>query len=315
MATGTLVRGIVVGGFLVVALCMVGLVAVWGTSAEAREIGEVEADKSAHTQAISDVLPFIKGENLSLSNGNGTVHVTSWERPEISIVATKRVQAKSRVVGWLRGGTKRPRLSTEEAQTYLDMIHVEVEENDHGVGVMTRYPRGRKKVSLSVSYQIHLPREAALDLETSNGEIRVSNIAGSMALRSSNGKLQCEDASGPVKATSSNGAIMLRRVAGSVEATTSNGRIEVERDHSPADDDRLRCRTSNGSITLRLPETSSFLLDASTSNGRIETDFPVTLSGKIDRDYVRGTVGGGGPKVCLRTSNGSISVRKQAATE
>jgi hypothetical protein len=69
--------------------------------------------------------------------------------------------------------------------------------------------------------------------------------------------------------------------------------------------------TSNdGSITLRLPEVFPAELDASTGDGRVTLDFPVTVSGSLSRSRIRGTIQEGGPRLEVRTADGSIQVLK-----
>ena len=47
-------------------------------------------------------------------------------------------------------------------------------------------------------------------------------------------------------------------------------------------------------------------------NGEIETDFPLTVTGRISRRHLSGTIGGGGRTLELETVNGSIQLRKSS---
>jgi hypothetical protein len=42
----------------------------------------------------------------------------------------------------------------------------------------------------------------------------------------------------------------------------------------------------------------------------VSTDYPVTLSGKIDPQHLTAEINGGGPALTLSTSGGGIQVRK-----
>jgi hypothetical protein len=66
---------------------------------------------------------------------------------------------------------------------------------------------------------------------------------------------------------------------------------------------------TSGSVTVDLPASQGFELDARTSSGRIDVNAPLTVSGSIDRRSLRGTVRGGGPLLHVRTASGGISVR------
>ena len=54
-------------------------------------------------------------------------------------------------------------------------------------------------------------------------------------------------------------------------------------------------------------------MDAATSSGGVRSDIPVEFEGKPRRNVLNGVVNGGGPRVKLRTSGGSISVKKGMA--
>jgi len=59
-----------------------------------------------------------------------------------------------------------------------------------------------------------------------------------------------------------------------------------------------------------LPSDSSFEFEAKTFSGKIESDFDITVSGKINKREIQGKVGGGGAEVKLSTFSGSIYLKK-----
>jgi DUF4097 and DUF4098 domain-containing protein YvlB len=67
----------------------------------------------------------------------------------------------------------------------------------------------------------------------------------------------------------------------------------------------------NGSITLTLPPDLSTDVKATTVNGDINSDFPMTISGRISRRRVEGTIGGGGRLLSLDSVNGSITLKRE----
>jgi hypothetical protein len=46
-------------------------------------------------------------------------------------------------------------------------------------------------------------------------------------------------------------------------------------------------------------------------NGRFVTDFPVTISGRIDPKHLRAKLGTGGPRIKMSTVNGNVELRKR----
>jgi hypothetical protein len=49
-------------------------------------------------------------------------------------------------------------------------------------------------------------------------------------------------------------------------------------------------------------------IDASASGGSVNSDVPVTIQGKIERDSLRGEMNGGGPLLRLRSSGGGVRI-------
>ena len=70
-------------------------------------------------------------------------------------------------------------------------------------------------------------------------------------------------------------------------------------------------QTGSGSIVVGVPEGSGFDLDAHTGSGGVDVEPPVTVSGQLTRNTLRGRVGTGGARLNLRTGSGSIRVDHQ----
>ncbi len=75
----------------------------------------------------------------------------------------------------------------------------------------------------------------------------------------------------------------------------------------------LRTATSFALIRLTVPDQLGFDLTSSTSFGSIRSDLPVTTTGLVAADSLRGIVGGGGCTVVLTNANGDIEIRKAKA--
>jgi hypothetical protein len=52
-------------------------------------------------------------------------------------------------------------------------------------------------------------------------------------------------------------------------------------------------------------------VNARTSGGSVHTEFPVTVQGEIKRSRLDAKLNGGGPELYLRTSGGSIYLKKK----
>jgi DUF4097 and DUF4098 domain-containing protein YvlB len=148
--------------------------------------------------------------------------------------------------------------------------------------------------------------QGRLRAKAGSGSIRVRGVAGSIRSSSGSGAVEIrQTAPGTVEVETGSGSIELRGVRGALQASTGSGTITV--DGVPTGDWELRA--SSGSIDLRLNEEVGFDLRARTSSGRIESDHPVTVMGKMSKRELRGQVRGGGSRVDVLTSSGSIRIQ------
>ena len=150
--------------------------------------------------------------------------------------------------------------------------------------------------------------QGTLKFRSSGGSIEITGGSGSFDGNTAGGSVTVRDFDGPAKSGSSGGSITFENVTGAVEGSTSGGSISA-RFNLPLTEP-VKLSTSGGGISLRVPENSAFDLDAVTSGGGAKSDLPVTMSGKVPKDRLKGPVNGGGKTVYLRTSGGSIHVKK-----
>jgi hypothetical protein len=150
--------------------------------------------------------------------------------------------------------------------------------------------------------------EGPLRVHTGGGGIEVASGSGSLEGETSGGPVTVRDFHGPAHVGSSGGGITIENVAGKVDGSTSGGSISAR--FSAPISEEVKLETSGGGVTLRVPESSAFDLDASTSGGSVASDIPVAVVGKVRHSHLKGPVNGGGKNVILRTSGGSIHVKK-----
>jgi len=155
----------------------------------------------------------------------------------------------------------------------------------------------------SVAFAVRIPSDAVLSLRTSNGAIRIAGVTGDVGADTSNGRIEAIRIAGDLAADTSNGELRIEDVSGNVSATTSNGAIAYS--GRPGDGTQIALRTSNGSITVRIPNEAAVALSAETSHGRIETD--LDLVGDTAGDEWDAQLNPpAATTVRARTSNGSI---------
>jgi DUF4097 and DUF4098 domain-containing protein YvlB len=144
-------------------------------------------------------------------------------------------------------------------------------------------------------------------LNSGSGSISAENIGGSISAETGSGNLRLsQSAPGAVKVTTGSGTAQLSHIRGSLRAQTGSGGISAEGE--PTGDWVLHA--GSGDLTVRLPSTAGFDLNARSGSGEISTnnEHPVTIEGTVGRHELRGKVRGGGVRLDLETGSGNIRI-------
>ncbi len=145
--------------------------------------------------------------------------------------------------------------------------------------------------------------------DTSGGSIKIGDVDGDVQVETSGGGITIDRASGQVNAHTSGGSITVHEVLGPIQAKTSGGSITAYISRQPESSCRLT--TSGGSVSVTMAGDIQVDLDAQTSGGSVKTEFPLTIQGEIKRTAINAKINGGGPELYLRTSGGSIYLKKK----
>jgi DUF4097 and DUF4098 domain-containing protein YvlB len=147
--------------------------------------------------------------------------------------------------------------------------------------------------------------DGSTNLDTSGGRIEVTGGRGSLSADTSGGQVTVLNRVGDTKVESSGGKLRLGNISGKLNAETSGGSVSVILPSPVAGDVRLE--TSGGSITVLTPPNAALTIDAETSAGSVRSDLPIS-GVRADSDSLKGTLNGGGTKLVLRSSAGSIEI-------
>lgn len=209
---------------------------------------------------------------------NGLISVKGEERKDILV--------RARVEAWGGSGSEsRDRLRDVQVRTDGSKVRAEGPE---GAGWF------RKDQKWSVSYEVLVPRNIDLALESVNGGISIANVSGALAIETVNG------------------GISLASVNGRVKGETVNGGVSVDLAGSRWEGESLELETVNGGVTLAVPANYSATLKASAVNGGMSADFEgAQITGRWGPKEMNLNLGSGGAPIKVETVNGGVKVRKK----
>jgi DUF4097 and DUF4098 domain-containing protein YvlB len=222
------------------------------------------------------------GGRFSIQTDMGSVTVTGANAPGARLVITSR----------------RP---------LEDLLRLTFREDAGSVSVTGRRRHGRffpwiNNSRGNVHFEIQVPAQTDLDIDTSGGAIKIAGLRSPAKLETSGGGIDVRDLAGDLEAQTSGGGIELARIRGNVRVETSGGGIDGSEIDGPIDAD-----TSGGAV--RLDRVSGDIRAHSSGGGihifeagaRIVAD---TSGGGIEATFARGNGRGGS----LETSGGGIQV-------
>lgn len=233
------------------------------------------------TEEFHQSYPLTLTGRVNISNINGDVHISAWDRNEVKIDAVKRAYNRER----------------------LSEATFDVTNTADSISIRTKYPErnpnfdgrnwSRENNPASVEYTLTVPRGARID---------------SVALV--NGSLDIEGVHGEVRASLVNGRVKANDLSGEVSLSSVNGAIEVNA-AGLAESRSISLNAVNGSIVLSVPSGASAQVKASTVHGQISNDFGLTVEeGQYVGRNLTGQIGSGGPRIKLNNVNGSISIKR-----
>jgi hypothetical protein len=232
-------------------------------------------------------------------SGKAEVHVDANDA-EIEVRASdgKQIEAHITTRGW-KIGPNEVRITDRQTGDRLDL---EVRRPSHHfcIGVCNQ----------NVRVELTVPREADLDLHSGDGNIRVSDVKGNLHLDTSDGSIEARAVDGKLNADTRDGHIRTDGRFDALDLHTGDGHVETEVRAGSRMASGWTIRTGDGRIELRLPPDFSADLDAHTGDGHVDIDFPVTVTGSMHENTVRGKMNGGGQLLELRTGDGNITVGK-----
>ncbi len=295
--------------------------------------GAAQADTAHQSFAVEP------GDRLIVATEWSAIEVHTWDRPEIELIverADKLDLTYDQEAGTttIRGRKKGPGLfdffGLVRGRAPLFRLTVphqhDLELSTSGGGIEVADLQGRVSARTSGGSLSFGHIEGPIEGKTSGGSISIEGCSGTASVSTSGGSIRIGEVDGEVRAKTSGGSIHISRAQGSVQAKTSGGSIKVDEVLGPIEAQTsggsiraqlsqqppgpCHLKTSGGNVEVSLAADIGLQVDARTSGGRVSTDFPVVTQGTLDKNSLKAAINGGGPLMTLRTSGGSIRLRK-----
>jgi len=279
-----------------------GVVALLAVAGVAGRAGAEEVRRVAER-----LIPFSPGGEIKVTDKNGRLVVEAWPRHEVRVQVTRVVRAGDRA----------------KAEALMKELQADIEVGRDRIAIESRFPKrietiglwdilGRKVAALQINYYVQVPEESDLVLRTANGDVRVTATRGKVDAATTNGDVRIENVKGNLDLLTTNGEVHLTALEGGVNAHTTNGSIVAEvRKLTPRG--WVDFGTTNGNVEAFFASDLKATVTATTTNGQVSIDFPVSQEGAMSSKTIRGTIGGGGAKISLGTTNGNVEVRRLGA--
>ena len=225
------------------------------------------------------------GQTLEIKGVNGSIHAELANGQTISVSATKTAE------------------KSDPAS-----VQIEVVPSSEGVTICAVYPSDGTRPNtceqghgghsstrdndVVVDFTVKVPANVRFVPATVNGAIVATGLRSD------------------VSATNVNGNVTVS-TTGLAHATSVNGSLQVAMGASSWTSP-LKFTTVNGSIDLTLPSGTNADVHATSVNGTLASDFPMTVTGRLERRNMTARIGGGGSQLEFTTVNGTITLHQGA---
>jgi hypothetical protein len=231
-----------------------------------------DKEKYEKTERLSS--PLAPGQTLCLQNNVGEIIVTGADVKDCDVTATVTAKAAT----------------AEKAEKLAEEVRIKLEPYGNKLYIKIEQPTDKSKQSINIDFDITVPKQAALQLTTDVGEIKITNITRSIKVETDVGAVSCKE------------------ITGDIDIHTNVGEVKVLYSKTAPGTCNATVKTDVGKIDFTAPPDLSAQVNFSTDIGAIETDLPLEIKGMLGKKS-SGTIGKGEGKITLKTNIGSIKIK------
>ena len=248
------------------------------TSANGNLSFDIAAGKA--TETWSRTYKVAANGRFELINVNGRITAEATDGAEVVVEGHKTAKGRS----------------DEAAKDLLAKLEIREEVGESTVRVESRPPRLSGFSSHEIEWTVKVPKGIVLDVRTTNGGVRLSNLSNEIHAKTTNGGVHGEGIN-----------------PSSIEASTVNGGIELDLTTPLEASDSVEIEAVNGGVTLMITADSKASIEARCVNGGVHVD-GLEIKRPDDgnqndferRRRLNGELNGGGARVKMSTTNGGV---------
>lgn len=306
--------------------------------------------KEKYEEKFEKTVALAKDGRVYLKNISGDIDVKTWDRGEVKIDAlkvskhtsldkakeyaalvkievTEEGDTLSIVTEYPRNGPRNMSVSVSFNLTIPSMATADINSVS---GDLTLENIGGAAKAETVSGDVTLEKVAGtLKGKTVSGDVKATGAAKGAYCKSVSGDVTVDDVIGDAELSTVSGTVRAGSVKGSITAESTSGDVELigvtdakaikaktlsgDVDYAGViyTDGAYEFKSHSGDVILTIPSGAAFDLEAKTFSGSIETDFEITLTGKISKKELKGTVNGGGATLEVKTFSGDVQIKKK----
>jgi len=237
---------------------------------------------------ITKTFKVNSGGKLLLNADFGSVRVNTIEQKAVKI--TVKMEFRQ----W----------DEEDVKEFMDRLELDFSQTGDDISVIAKLPKKwmRSGENVKIEFDMEVPRQYHLDLNTSGGSIWIDDLEGEVNARTSGGSLRLGNIVGPVDVKTSGGSIQLEGCKGDAYVKTSGGSITIGNVEG-----EVNAHTSGGSVNIG---QVSGMVDTKTSGGSITVEKAKgSVNARTSGGSIRAYISEQPREDCtLTTSGGTIKV-------
>jgi DUF4097 and DUF4098 domain-containing protein YvlB len=231
------------------------------------------------------------------------------------------------------GDCKEIRVHVESMQSLSEYVIEEHQEGDHIFFTIKEKPRPfhvQWNASRRTKVSVETPAKLDLDAKVADGNLSAQDLTGNVQIRAGDGSVELNNIKGDVHLVASDGSVSLHNAIGTVDARGADGSMKIDGqftmvqvetsdgnlDFTLAPGSQLtaasRIKSSDGRVSIRLPQALSADMDVATGDGHLNCTLPLTMDHYDSREsgghHLHGHLNSGGVPFSIRASDGNVSI-------